>query len=766
MLFIPFAGEILPSKDALLIFLGSDEPVWVEIKDVFKEWSEINVVPPSVFVLGTEGVTRRLQESWKNDSNSQAAIDVIRKLSHISLLSYDGNGSVDYVESDVQMPLSSENAVELMKLAVHSFISSEVNDRNVVVAAPPGFYFSKQSDRHSSHFIRTEGLLSCTETIELLALRLANNFRNYCEATRHSTVRVLIDSMVIWPLAHALVALRRTVDSNRRYIVKSFRSYEGFSESRVESGPAFVIISASTSGGLEQQLRGRIGSSHVTCITVLGLVSNKPIQEDPTKIDKNGRCIFLINRDLQGVPSLSGLRTKFETDVTNVPPGWESVRIIGERFLNQNFRPKAVRLAHGSISDSGKQTLAQIASDRLALIARRRPATKSYWSASFNISALVTRYCEDDEQGECLLRSWITNYSVAGDIAIIYPVDILEGGRPGQGEAERLALRIQEILVQRSRSSEVRIFNSSELDTPHAGVIEFMKDAGVIVAAPIIGNGFIFKQISAALRSVQPKGPRLFLTLAVLSESPARLKELQTDLQSNADDRAYNFKHAIALPIGKIDQDIDWSQESEIMSRLVETCGDDNIDIPRRLHDRLLEFRQGNGLGGDLVFFPAYRGGALSMSPGFLLWRTKEAISGTDLGAAVMLTVAVFLEACRSGGARHSDTSLVSGLFQQTLISPANFTRFNDPAIQAALLRTAYRSELNFASSPDLSSDMQRLILRLIRLYDSPAGDALPEFLLALAMQRLTLHQSHLNEVRDAARNLPGWLGILATEIS
>ncbi|MDS0862505.1 hypothetical protein NUV25_32865, partial [Burkholderia pseudomultivorans] len=74
--------------------------------------------------------------------------------------------------------------------------------------------------------------------------------------------------------------------------------------------------------------------------------------------------------------------------------------------------------------------------------------------------------------------------------------------------------------------------------------------------------------------------------------------------------------------------------------------------------------------------------------------------------------------------------------------------------------------ELNFASSLDMSSDMQRLILRLIRLHDAPAGEALPEFMLALAMNRLTLHREHIPEVRRQALELPGWIGVLAKEIS
>lgn len=766
MLFIPFAGPTKFSRDALLVFLGSDEPDWVEIKDAFKEWSETNVVPPEIVVLAAVDWARKLREASEIDSESQAAIEVVRKLSNVRLFSFDGSGNIAHVEPNTGQRLSIDGTAEILVPAVSSFVESELENGSVVVAAPPGFYFAKQSDRHSSHFIRTESLLSCTESIELLALRLLKVFRTYCDALDHSKVRILVDSMVIWPLAQALVAMRRSADPKRRYVIKSFRSYEGLAEDCVESGPAFAIISASTSGGLARLLQDKIGTSHVTCLTVLGLEPKEQQQDSKEKNDKENDSQFVVPRKLTGSPSLSGLRATFETDITDVPPGCESVRIIGERFLNQNFRPKAVRLAHGALEDARKQTLANIARERHALAARRRSGGKSYWSVSFDIAALVNRYCQDDENGECLLRSWLTNYAVAGDVAIVYPVDTLEGGRPDQGESRRMAERIRELLSERSPAAGIRILNSAELDTPASELVEFMKQAAVVVAAPVVGNGFVFKQISAALRSVQPKGPRLYITLAALPESKARLDELRADLQSNADERAYHFKSAIALPVGKLDQDIDWHEESMIMARVVETCEEEGIVVPPLLRERLAKFRAGNGLVGELAFLPSYGGGALAMSPGFLLWQTKVPIAGSDLGACVLMTVAVFLEACRSGGARNGETSLVSGLFQQTLVAPANFTRFNDPAIQAALLRAAYRSELNFASSPDMSSDMQRLILRLMRLHDSPAGDALPEFLLALVMRRLTLHKDHMQEVRDQARALPGWLGSLAEGIA
>lgn len=748
-------------KNALLLFVGSDTPDWTEIGERFKNWTATNVVPPHLIVLASVPSARQLKGAFE-DAGGGTSIDIVSRLCQVWLFSYTGDGHISHVADANRLSL--DGMAEILAPAVESLIKRELQTGNLVAAAPPGFYFAKLSNRNSSHFIRTENLLSCTASIELLAVRLLKSFREYCDGLPEAKVRILVDSMVIWPLAQALISMRREKDPRRRYVIESFRSYDGLADDTIESGPAFVIISASTSGGLERQLLDKLGRKYVECYTVLGLESKAPL-DDAATIEQRRKVLYTLPRQLKGPSSLEGLRSQFETDISEVPPGCESVRIIGERFLNQNFKPKPVRLAHKALEDGRKAMLAQLTADRLALVARRRANGKSFWSLSFDISRLVNKYCVDDASGECLLKSWLINYATAGNMVVVYPVDVLESGRPGEGEARRMAELTRALLEQRSPGAEIRLVNSQELDRPSDELKTFIVGAGVVVVAPILGNGFTFKQISAALRATQPKGPRLYIALAVLPESRARLNELRNDLQMNGDESAYHFKTVIELPIGKVDQDIDWYGEAQILGRVVAACDDDGIPIPPLLTDRLREFRAGNGLGGPVALMPSYDGHSPAMSPGFLLWRSKSELAGTELNAGVFLTVAVFLEACRTAGSKDSDTSLISGLFQQTLIAPTNFTRFNDPAIQAALLRAAYKSELNFSSSPDLSGDMQRLILRLVELYDAPAGEALPEFLLALVMGRLTLTREHMGALLQEAAKLPGWLRYLVEEI-
>lgn len=136
--------------------------------------------------------------------------------------------------------------------------------------------------------------------------------------------------------------------------------------------------------------------------------------------------------------------------------------------------------------------------------------------------------------------------------------DVLESGRPGEGEARRMAEQTRDLLLEKSPGVQIRLVNSKDLERPSDELKSFIAHAGVITVAPILGNGFTFKRASAALRAIQPKGPRLYIALAVLAESQARLNELRNDLQMNGDESAYHFKAAIQLAIGKVDQDIDW----------------------------------------------------------------------------------------------------------------------------------------------------------------------------------------------------------------
>ncbi len=81
------------------------------------------------------------------------------------------------------------------------------------------------------------------------------------------------------------------------------------------------------------------------------------------------------------------------------------------------------------------------------------------------------------------------------------------------------------------------------------------------------------------------------------------------------------------------------------------------------------------------------------------------------------------------------------------MLHPENFTRFNDGVLQSALLRNAYPSELDYRGDHADSDFMKAVVLRALARASEEAGEAILEFLLALALRRLQLEDEHLESI-------------------
>ncbi|OAJ64464.1 hypothetical protein A6V37_19810 [Paraburkholderia ginsengiterrae] len=763
MLIIPFSGAAVASeyRHSVLVFLGHDEVEWPEISSKFSDWAKKNVVPPRALLVAKFVHAHRLMDAVR-DGSASGHLDILAK-GKLVVAGFDCGGAVLGITQDDVGAM--QDFTDLFGCAAKEFLANAAQRGGVVVAAPPGFYFAKQSDKYASHFLRAESLLSGTTEIELLSVALLQKFHQFCEQEKAApAIRIFIDSMAIWPVAQMLVHAHCTNPSNiRRYSIESFRGYEGLENWDALPGPAFVIISASTSGGLETKVREKLGRSrNVPVVTLIGLENEAASSEDDEVTDDDrSLCLFRVCRNLVGEPALDGLRPEFQPNVTSLPAGAESVRVIGERFLSHNNRPKLVRLAQKSLAQKDRRTLATLAKAHMPVAARRKAVGNDWWSVSLDVPKLMETYSVPGADGACVLAGWIRNFAAPGPTVIVYPKDLVGA----EAHNRLLAQRIESLLLERAPGTVIKVVDHTHLDKPEPDLKAFLKDAAAIVASPIVSNGFVFKQISAMLRLVQPSGPRLYIALGVLPESQARFKELSSDIGANADSSAYRFKYAFALPVGRIDRAIQWDQELTLLDDVIESCETEDIAVPKNLSGRRDAMRSPTGLTDILTFLPTSAGAPQPISAGFLLWDIEKPLAGDDFGASVLLTVAAFLEASRNARSGDVETSLRSGVFQHTLIEPATFTRFNDGAIQAAILRAAYASELDYSADRAASRDMARLISKFIELHDEPAGSAAAEFVLAILVGKLTLHRDDLPTILLACETLDGWLAVLAAQL-
>lgn len=748
-------------QDAVMLFAGQQPLDAQDIQQSYQQWAAEHVPPAHTYLLGSTVQLEALLRRGPPQKGSVPGLERLSAWGTLHLCAFDRGGRV--VEFDISAtagsPLSADDVSGLAGMAIAEFVRKRVQQGDVVVPAPGGFYFQKLSGRFASHFIRCEALLQSTLHIELLALAILPTFSAWMTRTerqRSHEVLVYIDSMAIWPLAEKLGQMYgRLEDGEASYQIHSFQSYEGLETWSPAPGPAFVILSASTSGSLASAVIGKLRRSVAHVVTVLSLNEAQAASASDVNQDEFTVC-FDVPRALTGGAALDGLRPKFEPAVPLLPLGCEAIRLFGERFLAQNARPKLVRIAHSSLRAEDKQNLARWATENALVAARRTHDGRSFWSVSFDFDKLL-HACAEGEGA--VLKAWLQNYAPPGRIAIIYPSSSGAEAIAATAAAEALANKVQALLVEAHPGADIPILPSQELNSSAAREKYALHERGVIVVAPVIAGGFTFKQISAQLRRLQPKGPRLFLAFFALPDSLSQLNILRNDLTLNADDSVYQFRCKEAYPIGRLGIAAQWDEDRLLLHTLLSDHSAECEPVQRVLEERLDALVRGEGLPPTRTFLPTLSGAALSLTTGFAMWTGSERISGQDKAAAVLLTIAALLEAARdTRTVGNGDTALKSGLFQQALIDPEMFTRFNDGVIQAAILRAAYPSELNYAMSRQASGDMASLLVKWFELAAEPAGEAAAEFLFALYTGKLRLQPDDLQRVLAATSGLQGWL--------
>lgn len=272
------------------------------------------------------------------------------------------------------------------------------------------------------------------------------------------------------------------------------------------------------------------------------------------------------------------------------------------------------------------------------------------------------------------------------------------------------------------------------------------KTAGVIVCAAVIGKGSGLLEISRTLRD-KHNGPRLYLIGYQVSETIAELSSTIMNLKHSktVDYQVARFgQSAIGTQLS-----VSFASEANVYySQSVEATG-----LPKHIAARASKL--GNTqeiMAAALLPYGEELDGCLILRAGFAYWSDNYEAQACQ--PEVLATVAVLLQRARESSLVPDERRLASGSFQQVVLAPENFTRFNDGVIQAALLRCAYPSELDYRDDHAASDFMKAVILRVIARATQEAGEAILEFLLAITQGRLMLMDAHVVEINDAASKL------------
>jgi hypothetical protein len=141
---------------------------------------------------------------------------------------------------------------------------------------------------------------------------------------------------------------------------------------------------------------------------------------------------------------------------------------------------------------------------------------------------------------------------------------------------------------------------------------------------------------------------------------------------------------------------------------------------------------------------------ALSLRKDFVYWEPGYA-EGPQHAPLVLLTIGEVLQRARDGKFEKDEHRLATDVFQQVVIEPQLFTRYNEGIIQSSFLRQAYAAELDYSSTPECSHLMRRVIEEQVQFRTAQQGEAALEFALALRTGRLKLTQADHEAVTSFA---------------
>lgn len=293
-----------------------------------------------------------------------------------------------------------------------------------------------------------------------------------------------------------------------------------------------------------------------------------------------------------------------------------------------------------------------------------------------------------------------------------------------------------------------------------------------LVVFDVLQDHSMARTVNAALRGICNGGNVAYITALAVAETARGAKDLDVFLTFGSrgpDTFTYKAAGRILLPYSTQEAS-PWEKERALLQRL-----QTKSQLSKQLKTRL-QFLQQTGVAHDRLFLPALAGHDLKISPDFVFLDTNvrpDEVSQGDIYAIVSNVLAC----ARAGEAnakldRPPARSELTPAWRQTslfqtLLCPSNFKDFNDAVLRAALLRAATEQELNYMLDDLLSAEMLDLLAGQIQAFTGSAGDALPEFLLALATGRLRLTRSHTVQLQQvlSAAELPDYVRSLVDVI-
>lgn len=601
------------------------------------------------------------------------------------------------------LPLFRQVIVDDVDAWLKSGLSTVFDPEHVVLRAPPGYSYQKPSGARSEWFLKPDLGLKSSASVALVALALfyklyASRIQRFAELET-----VFVDTMAVSPVAYALRDLLGLCGFARAFHIESFHSYGGLKGiKRPLPNTSLCLISASSSMSMHEQWIAEKGVGRDEVVTLLTF-------ESP---------------GIRAAGALLALESPQERSASVTSQ--YSIRIKGETFLPEQEPAKKVLLSDPlHRSDSEVAHFREFAGRGVFDICRRPRGASSKVRALFVDGESLIR----QNEFQIWLEMQLLQSIKAATQVIVWQPDV---------SSRQLAEMVEVFCRVRLSLNGLQLMSVAELATS-----SLKSTAGVVICSAVVGKGSHLLEVSRMLRD-KHDGPRLYLVGYQVTETRGELVGLRANLV-HSKSVPYDFKRFGGAAIGTA-----ITSAFELERKTYYDLSTDPSFLPGSMRQRALALGS-TGPVRQLALLPhgAEVDDAMRLRSGFAYW--ADGYSPEACHPEVLATVAVLLQRAREHDKLPDERRLSSLSYRHVVLDPENFARFNDGVLQAALLRCAHPAELDYRADHVASDFMKALILRILARATEEAGEAVLEFLLALATQRLQLAELHLEEVKAAA---------------
>jgi hypothetical protein len=723
-------------SSATVIFCSSENIDEAELQAEVRTFYQQHYQPDEIFVLGSKNVAERLKEVFiKNQETTFKGIPKKQEThlyENIFIVSFDKDGKLN-CENEKKVP--------------EGFLSAFINDglqqiftcRGGLIVSEDSHHYVFPSGKHCDRFLRTGNILLYSPEIYFIAFSLLRHFNEELFS------RIYCDTSSINSIAFALFDLKNSFlnpEQKMRVSIESFSSYDGlYKNEESYTKDSFLLISASTSSNIVKYVLDNhkiLERDNVVILYYLG----KP--EDFNHVRDQVLCnLTKSDNNENGIPFY---RTYLEKDCEFCKKGSFPVPVSGDVFLLE--KPKVNKIL-------------------LSVTQREK-----------NLSEFVGQF-RAEQKKNCVFKSHFKEDSPHKYEVYIDFVQVLKS-LDSNRRMDKFKARLDDYIIQYVPANTGYIVHLNDDGSKDFGQYIFDKIAplydkskipalltqdkitqipkettgSILVVGSCISNGKNLLYISRALRKYD-KLKIIYFNGIARSSNEKYLKNLSTNLQRGKYGAQTNSFIAVqTLYCSSSSRKTPWTQEIEFLKSMVEFINNKRPDLKSSIpffaeRRKFLEEGSGELSRGisEKLFYPMVVTTAnkeLSLRKNFAFFDFEydvDDITQSD----VYFTICNIINTLRNSD-KH-DNQLKQAVYVRNLIDPHNFSRFNDGVIQASLLRSSSTDELAYAIDNASSQEMYNTLETMITYYKQEQGEALLEFLYAIAVKKLTFMRAHLVDI-------------------